>query len=259
MIGIGKPVVMLHGLGYDLVMMESCMEPVFQSVGEYQRIYVDLPGMGRSGSEKEFASADKILEALTAFLEDTLKENFLLAGESYGGYLARGILSRFPDKIDGMMLLCPVAVPEYTKRELPHPETDLRDHEFLATLDEETQKNFCQFAVLTDEEIYERFREGIAPGMKLYDKSFIEKLKQAYAFTFDVDGELKNLRFLNPVLFLLGRQDNCVGYRDMWKLLEDYPRAAFAVLDAAGHNLQIEQPELFEALVKDWLKRTEKN
>jgi len=29
----------------------------------------------------------------------------------------------------------------------------------------------------------------------------------------------------------------------------------FAVLDVAGHNLQLEQPELFGTLVREWLQR----
>ncbi|MFF1355998.1 alpha/beta fold hydrolase [Streptomyces sp. NPDC058297] len=40
-------------------------------------------------------------------------------------------------------------------------------------------------------------------------------------------------------------------------LLPAYPRASFAVLDLAGHNLQIEQPALFAALVVRWLDRVE--
>jgi len=34
--------------------------------------------------------------------------------------------------------------------------------------------------------------------------------------------------------------------------------ATFSVIDAAGYNLQIEQPELFHSLVRNWLLRTEK-
>ncbi|MDY3918749.1 MAG: alpha/beta hydrolase [Candidatus Limivivens sp.] len=252
-VGNGKPVILLHGLGYDLNMMKGCMEPVFQKVCGYKRIYVDLPGMGRSGAPAEFASADKILEVLVSFLQDTVKENFLLAGESYGGYLVRGILVKLPERTDGMLLLCPVAVPDSGRRVVPKPEEDLRDPVFLESLDEEARKDFCQFAVLADEQIYTRFREKIAPGLKLFDASFVNRLKQAYAFSFDVDGEIRKLHFRKPVLFLCGRQDACVGYQDQWRLLEDYPRASFSVIDAAGHNLQIEQPELFETLVKNWL------
>ena len=52
-----------------------------------------------------------------------------------------------------------------------------------------------------------------------------------------------------------GRQDAVTGYADQWGLLPHYPRATYAVLDVAGHNLQIEQPALFGALVTEWLQR----
>lgn len=63
------------------------------------------------------------------------------------------------------------------------------------------------------------------------------------------------LHYEKPVLLLGGRQDTCVGYQDLLNLIEDYPRATVSILDAAGHNLQIEQPELFSELVKNWIKR----
>ena len=55
----------------------------------------------------------------------------------------------------------------------------------------------------------------------------------------------------------MGRQDATVGYRDAWELIENYPRGTFAILDRAGHNLQIEQEGLFNALVNEWLDRVE--
>ena len=65
------------------------------------------------------------------------------------------------------------------------------------------------------------------------------------------------IRFDKPTLFLCGRQDNCVGYKDLEKLLDDYRRASFAILDGAGHNLQIEQNSLFQEIVRNWLERIE--
>jgi hypothetical protein len=40
-------------------------------------------------------------------------------------------------------------------------------------------------------------------------------------------------------------------------LLDNYPRASFAVLDRAGHALAVEQKPLFRALVNEWLDRVE--
>ena len=80
------------------------------------------------------------------------------------------------------------------------------------------------------------------------------KLQQnGYAFSFDVDR--LNEKFNNPTLILLGRQDSSVGYKDAWSILDNYPRGTFAVLDKAGHNLQIEQKNLFNSLVNEWLER----
>ena len=66
------------------------------------------------------------------------------------------------------------------------------------------------------------------------------------------------INFSKPSLFITGRQDNAVGYYDLYNLLEDYPRATFAILDTAGHNLQIEQEEVFNSLFLNWLERVEK-
>lgn len=53
------------------------------------------------------------------------------------------------------------------------------------------------------------------------------------------------------------KQDSSVGYKDAINIMDCYPRGSFAILDIAGHNLQIEQPQLFSSLVNEWLDRTE--
>ncbi|MFD1773764.1 alpha/beta fold hydrolase [Paenibacillus rhizophilus] len=47
--------------------------------------------------------------------------------------------------------------------------------------------------------------------------------------------------------------------QDASNLFDKYTRTSFAVLDRAGHNLQIEQPGLFNALMHEWLDRVEEN
>ncbi|WP_245812005.1 alpha/beta fold hydrolase [Actinophytocola xinjiangensis] len=63
--------------------------------------------------------------------------------------------------------------------------------------------------------------------------------------------------FDRPALILTGRQDHVTGYQDQFALLPHYPRASFAVLDVAGHNLHIEQAGLFAAHLGEWLDRVE--
>ena len=63
--------------------------------------------------------------------------------------------------------------------------------------------------------------------------------------------------FAGPVLIVTGRQDHLCGYRDAWELLDNYPRATYAVLDRAGHFVNIEQEALCQALAAEWLDRVE--
>jgi pimeloyl-ACP methyl ester carboxylesterase len=60
-----------------------------------------------------------------------------------------------------------------------------------------------------------------------------------------------------PALFLIGRQDHWTGYKDMWKVLDNFPRGTFAVLDNAGHMVSYEQLPLAVALMSEWLDRVE--
>ncbi len=257
-VGEGKPVVLLHGLGCDHRLMTGCMEPVFEQRRGYRRIYVDLPGMGRSDAPMDRASSNAILELLRVLIAElTAGERFLLVGESYGGYLAQGLLTTELRLLtDGLLLICPVTVPEPEKRELPPVGALGYDEKFLRELGPNERAAFCTLAVLANRQVYERYEQEIASGLGLSNGEFVSVLRRNYAFSFDVDAQIRTIHFDRPALLLAGRQDICVGYRDLWKLLENFPRAAFALLDLAGHNLQIERPEVFSTLVGDWLDRT---
>lgn len=253
--GEGTPVVLIHGLGCDHRAMKGCMEPVFQARSGFQRIYVDLPGMGASPTPLEWASADGILELLVELLDRVVDGKFLLAGESYGGYLARGVLAKLHHRIGGMALLCPVVIPEPANRCLPAKDAVRYDEEFLSTLSPEARESFCAYIAVANAYTYRRYKEEVAVGHAAADQAFVARLKEHYRFGFDVDGVIRDAKITAPVLFLAGRQDNCAGYQDLWRLVEDYPRATFSVADLSGHNVQVEREALFTALMDDWLER----
>ncbi|PEP95262.1 alpha/beta fold hydrolase [Bacillus toyonensis] len=252
-IGEGTPVLIIHGCSPDHRLMKTCMERVFQKSVDYQRIYIDLPGMGKSNAPDWINSSDCVLKVLTKFIEKIIPvENFLLVGESYGGYLSRGILSKMSERIDGLLLVCPMIVADPAKRAIAQKNIVLKDEKFLSTLPSEEKEGFCELAVIANEYTYNRFKEEIKPGLSVSNTRFIERLHKNYSLTMDVNGK----KYEKPVLLLAGRQDVSVGYQDLVEIIEGYPRATLAILDMAGHNLQIEQPELFQSLVREWVIRT---
>lgn len=89
------------------------------------------------------------------------------------------------------------------------------------------------------------------------DRTFLQKIRQHYRFSFEVN-QLPQ-PFAKPTVIFTGRQDASVGYCGAWRILENYPRGTFAVLDRAGHNGHIEQSQLFNALMGEWLDRVEES
>lgn len=253
--GQGMPFLLLHGYRVDSRLMAGCFEPVFERLEGYRRVYIDLPGMGRTKRADWIRGADDMLALLLEFIERVMPgERFLLAGESYGGYLARGVVRRLGERVAGLHLLCPVILPGFKERALPPRAVLKTDGALLASLSPEDAKSFTESIVIQTRKVWERFRDEVLCGLRVADQPYLERYrKKGYAFTFDVDAMDKP--FLSPALFLMGRQDDGVGYRDAWAILENYPRATFAVLDRSGHNLQIEQPALFRALTLEWLDR----
>ncbi len=253
--GEGVPILMIHGYTPDHRLMTGCMEPIFARLSGWKRIYLDLPGMGKTPARKWIVNSDVMLEIILKFVEQVLpRQNFLVAGESYGGYLARGIVYKIPQRVDGLCLICPAVEPDADKRDLPEGRVILRDESIFDGVPGDEAEEFRPMAVMQNRKNLERFRTEIMPGLRLADMAFLNPFRASgYSFTFDVDALAQP--FDKPTLILNGRQDTSTGYRDAWRILENYPRGTFVVLDSAGHNLQIEQEGLFTALVMEWLER----
>jgi pimeloyl-ACP methyl ester carboxylesterase len=252
--GEGTPILMIHGWGPDHRLMKGCMEPIFQTMDKaWKRIYFDLPGMGKTKGETWITGSDQMLDIVLDFINAVISnQHFIVAGESYGGYLARGIINKRPFVVDGLLLICPLAVPE--KENGAQFQVFEKDDTLLSSLTEEERKYFEEINVLQNKRVWVRFKEEILSGLKIADYSFLKNyLGQHVPFSFDVDALEKP--YMKPTLMLTGRQDFVVGYRDLWQIIEMYPRASFVLLDRAGHNLPIEQDILFAETVKNWLNR----
>jgi pimeloyl-ACP methyl ester carboxylesterase len=260
--GSGTPILMIHGWGPDHRLMKGCMEPLFRGKdAEWRRIYFDLPGMGQTEGRPWIGGSEGMLDVIAEFADGILpEEHFLLAGESYGGYLARGLVRRWTQRIDGLLLICPSIRPWIAtengldKGDVPDPVVLEKDDLLLAELTAEQRASFGPPNTILNRRVWKRFSEEILPGLAAADPDFLENVLGRNAhFPYPVD-EIEE-PYNRPVLILTGRQDASVGYRGQFKLADGYPRASYAVLDRAAHNLPIENPVLFDALVSDWLER----
>jgi pimeloyl-ACP methyl ester carboxylesterase len=248
--GSGRPVVMLPGRPSDHRVMARFMEPLFTQRQGWLRIYPDLPGTGRTPSVDRLATHDAMLEAVLAFIDKVIPgQRFVLAGLSYGGLLARGVVYHRAASIDGLMLCVPQVKADPAEAQLPPRTIIVEDQAMAAELGPS-----ANLMVVQNPRVAEAVRELLAE-VRIADHPFNDRLEEAGAFSFDVD--TLPTPFSGPTLIVTARQDNLCGYRDAWERLSNYPRATFAVLDRAGHFVNIEQDALCQALMGEWLDRVE--
>jgi pimeloyl-ACP methyl ester carboxylesterase len=112
---------------------------------------------------------------------------------------------------------------------------------------------FRSYFVVHTPQMLDRYNRYVAPGAALVDQAALERIGARW--------ELKpspGPPYPGPTMVVAGRLDSTVGYAAAADLLGQYPHAALAVLDGAGHALPHEQPDLLRALVLDWLDRAER-
>jgi pimeloyl-ACP methyl ester carboxylesterase len=248
--GEGKPLVTISGVPSDHQIVLSWLEPIFVSRLGWQRIYFDLPGTGLTPAAG-ITTIDQVLDVVCDFIKQvTHDQSFTLLGLSAGGYLARGVVQRKPDRVDGLCLLVPW-LSEHEDQVLPSPTIIARDSMAMDQLSPDDAQTVEGLAVAQNQKVVNWYRQVVIAAREYGEGLPLEK----FTFSFDLDHPPKP--FEKPTLILTGRQDSHVGYRDALNLIELYPRATLAVLDRAGHALGVEQENLFQVLINEWLDRVE--
>jgi pimeloyl-ACP methyl ester carboxylesterase len=254
-VGEGRLMLALHGGYLDHRHMIDAFEPIFEHRQGWKRVYIDIPGHGQSKVDVSIDAHEQVLDIILDFMEGFAPgERFAIVGESRGGYLARGIVYRRPELVSGAMFIVPGRYVVASQESVPPHVTLVKADDLIPTLEPNEISRFERL-VVQNLEILEKIRRTKLPAAELADVDHLKTIDDNYEFSFDVDSP--EMPFEKPVLFLLGRQDAMVGYRDAWKAIENFPRATFAILDKAGHSLSWEQPQLFFTLANEWLLRVE--
>jgi pimeloyl-ACP methyl ester carboxylesterase len=252
-IGSGRPILMLPGSSLDHRSMVSIMEPIFSGRDGWRRIYPDLPGTGQTHAPDWMMNNDQMLDVVLEFIDSVApEEQIAVVGVSYGGYLARGMVHRRPNQLNGVALVVPSIERDKNKTNLPQHRVIKDDPEFSAAL-EPDEKWLQNFLVVQNMELLMDHRTSVFPSADKTDHKFMARLAANPLFSFEVDALPEP--FAAPSLFLMGRFDDLCGYREAFAILDNYPRATFAILDSAGHALCFEQKILFKTLMGEWLDR----
>ncbi len=252
--GASVPLIAVHGNGVDHRLLLALDDSLAEG-GAWERTYLDLPGFGSTPA----LTGEGGLPHLAQWLTETTSAlvgsaPFALVANSLGGLLARHLVAQFGDQVLGLALIAPVVDPDASRRTRPERTVVDRDEELLAELTDADRDEFTGMAVRQTRDSWAAFERWALPGVRAADPDAMQRLAADYAL--GTVPEERGPTFRGPTLVVAGRQDHVVGYEDQLRLLPHYPRASALVVDAAGHNVHLEQPAIVGAAVADWARRT---
>jgi pimeloyl-ACP methyl ester carboxylesterase len=230
--------------------MAAALEPAAARCPDWQRIYVDLPGCGESPPGPE--NSDGVVDLLAEFISQQIgSSRLLLAGCSYGGYLAAALARRMPDRVAGLLLVCNGVRIKREDRDLPDDEGVNETADWLATVPADLREHLALAIGNRTTEVAQRVA-AILSSNRPGDEDYLQRLR---ANGYALSDEGSKAVFAGSTLIVTGRHDRIVGYADQFRATVLYPRASFVAIAGAGHYLPFERPALFASLVKEWLSR----
>ncbi|BBD59269.1 alpha/beta hydrolase fold protein [Nostoc sp. HK-01] len=111
--GQGIPVVLLHGAWNDSSQWSSVMEKLAKN---FHCFAPDLLGFGESDKPNIHHSIDLQVDSIAELLQALRLERVYLVGHSLGGWIAASYALKYPEQVEGLVLLAPEGV-EVEKQE----------------------------------------------------------------------------------------------------------------------------------------------
>ena len=262
--GEGHDVLCIHGLGATKA---SFFDTAAALTASGHRVHaIDLPGFG-SSSKPALApySAQWFAETVRDVMDELDVHRAHLVGNSMGGRVALEVGLRWPERVDGLALLCPAVA--FVKRgyhplvRLMRPELGVLPHRFTRSM--VAGQFWSLFAdpdnvdpSVADVVVDEFQRIYASAGARL---AFLAAARNIYLDRpFGPGGFYPRLAGLErPALFVWGAQDRLIPPGFKRHVAEWLPGAEQIVLDDCGHVPQVERVEQTNGLLQRFFARTE--
>ena len=247
--GVGeKCVVLLHGYLESMYVWDDFAPLLTPSV---RVITVDIPGHGISEVKGEVHTMEMVADVLHQMLKSLEIERVTMVGHSMGGYVALAFCARYPEQLDGLVLLSST----------PNPDTEAK---------RENRRREIALVRAGKKDALARVapEAGFAEQNRRRLRSYIDDLTECVHITEDdgivallggmmerVDQNEMLRKSAVPQLFILGKKDGYIPVEVAEEIVTNHPQAQVAWLEESGHMGFIEEPEACaEALLKFVLK-----
>jgi 3-oxoadipate enol-lactonase len=242
----GVPVIFLHGYPFNKSTWNQQVEALKAS---NRAIAIDLRVFGNSTGKNQPLSIDLFADDVIALMDHLSIETAVLCGLSMGGYIALNAQKRYPDRFEAM-ILCD------TQCGADSPEGKQKRYDTIDMIKaggaEKFREGFVQ-KVLCEHSLTHK-KEVVDALAKVVSSTSEQSLTAGLVALAERSESCSTLEEITiPTLILCGREDALTPVAQSQFMHEQIPGSILHVLEEAGHVSNLEQPDEFNLLVKEFV------
>jgi 3-oxoadipate enol-lactonase len=238
--GHGPPLVLLHGLGGDVEFWTAEISALHHA---FDVIAIDLRGSGDTPATNGGHTIDDLADDLAAVLDGLSLGSAHIVGFSMGGNVAQAFATRYPERVDRLVLASTFAVMNAQARGFLDAVLDVYA---TGATSKQMFDLICPWlfslSFLTDPANgdYFKYPEG---GQE--EEQSMDAWRQLYLAQRAFDARDRLASVVADTLVLVGEHDSLVSIDDARELIDGIPSADLDVITGAGHLINIEAPKQF--------------
>ncbi len=247
-VGVGVPILFIHGFPLDRSLWRSQVQPVSEV---HRFISVDLPGFGdaESATANDLQSIAQMADEISLALHDAgVDRPAIVVGLSMGGYIALEFWRRHRKWVQGLVLV-------NTKALADNPNAVEARKTMAATAmargTQEAVEPMVQKLLSSTSRTLPQLVEWLKQTMFAVPASTIEMAQLAMASRDDFTAKLHQIDV--PTLVVAGEEDAIIPSDVMKAMADGIPNAQFFQVASAAHLVPIEQPNVFNELLFEFL------
>jgi pimeloyl-ACP methyl ester carboxylesterase len=247
--GAGSPVVLVHGSGPGVSAYANWRLTIPDLATEHRVLAPDMAGFGFSDRAASYGM-DTWVAQLDGFLTALGLDRVSLVGNSFGGGLALSFATRWPERVDRLVLMGSVGVEFPITRGLDAVwgyEPSIENMRAILDL-------FAFDRGLVNDELAElRYRASTEPGVQEAFSAMFPAPRQRWVDSMATP-ETAIAALPHETLIIHGRDDKIIPLDNAYRLLQLISRSQLHVFGRCGHWTQIEHSRAFNELLLDFLR-----
>jgi len=245
--GQGPAIILLHGFPFNRSMWREQL--VFLNSNGYRVIAPDLRGLGDNGSDANVAAMPEMARDVAQLMDELKIEKAVICGLSMGCYVAFELIHLFPSRVRALVLCGPRAQgpdeAEKASREAQAQRVLAEGMDFA--VESISTKLLAQHTLNKKPDVITRVTEMVLNT----DPRGAAAAQRGMAVRRDYSGDLENISV--PTLIIAGRDDGVRTPEDADFIQRGIKGSQLAVIDDAGHLMNMEQAEKFNHVLIGFL------